>query len=173
MRTVLIDTSSAILLFKVGLTGWLVRLYPTAVMPSVFSELTRSGYDGAEYFSILCRRQQIQVVKPCFEKSGQDGHHDEMPALNPGERDTIRQFKAGFGRFIIIDDGKAARYCMKQGLPFINALLFPKVLVHCGRLSASDCTRRFQQLVRCGRYSSKIIELAERCPTNTLQQFSP
>jgi hypothetical protein len=173
MKTVLIDTSSAILLFKTRLAGWLVHLYPTAIMPSVFDELTRYGYDGAEYFAALCARQRIRVLKPRFNGPDEGRPPAGMPALNPGERDTIRQYEAGGGRFIIIDDGKAARYCLKQGLPFINALIFPKVLHHIGRLSASDCTDRFQQLVRCGRYSSQVIEQADHCPAGTLQHFSP
>ena len=35
----------------------------------------------------------------------------DISSLGKGERDTIHQFYSGVGHFIIIDDGKGAKYC--------------------------------------------------------------
>ena len=128
MKRVLLDSSSAILLFKTDLLDALVAEYQVSITPSVKHELTSENRAGAERILHLIHVEKIRLTghqNTSFIKSTSSS---SSSSLDRGERDTIRCFEAGRYDFIITDDGKAAKYCSLNDIPFINALLLPRVL---------------------------------------------
>lgn len=172
MKSVIVDTSSAILLYKSGLIPQLVSHYQTLITPSVHHELTQHGYPGSHEFQKLCDQQQICLLTdPALLTTGKE--YRELPALNPGERDTILQFIQGTGDFIILDDGRAARYCKRAGLPFINALLFPRILFLIQQIPELEFHLKTDELINNGYYADTIIKLAADLPDQAIQPFLP
>ena len=91
-----------------------------------------------------------------------------LRSLDQGELDTIMCFASGNYDFIITDDGKAARYCKEKRLPFINALLFPRLLDFAGLMSRQDSNDKMDAIIHLGRYSREIIESARSCRKESL-----
>ena len=127
MKQVLIDSSSAILLQKTGLFTLLMDLYRSIITESVYIELTSNSYPSSVIFKNYCEHKKLHV-QPLKTKNQEQQQITDISSLNIGERDTILQYIEGAGDFIMLDDGKAARYCSKNNLPFISAIHFPKIL---------------------------------------------
>jgi len=156
--TCIIDASSAIILYKTGLFPLLLDVY-TIVMPvSVFEEITRSSsYPGADDFSEMSKQGRFHIIDTEVD--------DKIPlSLDRGEGDVISLFFNKKGNFIMIDDGAAAACCRNNKLPFINALLFPRILFLRSFINADDYNDYTQRIIMTGRYSPRIISFA-RCAT--------
>lgn len=168
-KTGLVDASSAILLYKSDILRALLEAYNILISESAYEEVTREDYPGASVFR-RCRVAGELTVQPAplGEVSA-----TRLSAMHRGERDTIRCFEAGYGNFIITDDGKAARYCRKRRIPFVNAILVPRLLFLAGRLSQRECARKIEALVRLGRYGRHVVDFAKRCPSRDLVRFLP
>lgn len=170
-KRAIVDASSAIILYKAGMFGRLVDTYRVVMAPAVLSELTLNGYPGSEYFKTVGHRQAVSVV------SGNGFSARPYPPrllrLDRGERDTIGCYIDGCADFIIIDDGRGSGFCSDNGLCFINALLFPKVLFLSGRSSAADCKEKTARIVQIGRYSQTIIEAGAAMDFGELAFFLP
>jgi predicted nucleic acid-binding protein len=168
MKKVLLDASSAILLFKADLLARLTQVYDVSQTHSVLHELTRKNYYGAEIFRQYAAEKKIRIIDVQnvsfpIQKAGQ-----APPSLGQGELDTIKCFWTDNHDFVIIDDGKAARYCRKNNIAFINALLFPRLLYFNRSISLARCTAVMNKLVRAGRYSDESIAWAQNCKRESL-----
>lgn len=165
MKTALMDASSSILLYKAGMLDGVAENY-TVIMPrSVFDEITVPGYPGDRVFTSLCSKGMIHVV---------ENHTSTPPApqsMGRGEHDTISLYSGYPQAFIIIDDGKGARYCRHQNIPYINALLVPKILFYSGRLDEKGYCKATNRLIRLGRYSAWIVDYAKDCTPDKLTFF--
>lgn len=170
-KRAIVDASSAIILYKAGMFGQLVDTYHIAMAPSVLSELTRNGYPGAEYFKTVGRQRAVSVVSAGGLSAGT--YPPRLLRLDRGERDTIGCFIDGCADFIIIDDGRGSGFCSDNGLRFINALLFPKVLLLSGRSSTADFREKTARIIQLGRYSQKIIEAGAAMNIGELTFFLP
>lgn len=157
-HTAIIDASSAIILCKAGLHDLLAETYDIVLPESVYQEITANTYAGAEEYKQLASRQKIRVLE-----NPEQNEKPGMAALDAGEYDAIRLFYAGLGKFVITDDGPAARYCKKENVPFINALLFPAVLRFARIKDEQFCRRTMEKIIEKGRYSSEVIEFARKC----------
>ncbi len=172
MKTALIDTSSAILLYKADLFDKLVETWQIVVADAVFEEMTIPGYPGAEIFEQAVWEGQVRL---------QGFHADRLPEPHDrllqekkpgrGEYETLGLYLCGTGNFVIIDDGKAAAYCRDHGILYINALLFPRILYLSGEISGRVYRNRHRQLVETGRYSPQIIAWALACTRYDLGRF--
>jgi hypothetical protein len=173
MKAALIDTSSAILLFKADLFQRLIRTYRIIMTGSVFRELIQDGYPGAAVFREygLSHRLEMKCATP--PEVGRDGARLEGIALDIGERETIRQYLAGSGSFIIIDDGKGAGFCRDHSIPYINALLFPRILLLIGTLTPEAYRAATRAIIGAGRYAPEVIDYARNCPAEALRFFLP
>lgn len=173
MKTCLVDASSAILLFKCGLFDDLLETYQVRMAAFVFAELTIDGYPGAKKFKAARFAGQVGII------SGIGGEFEYQSQISPGnlldrgEYDTICCFREGKGDFILTDDGGAARYCRDHDIPFINCLLFARLLYICGRLSEDEYRRRLADLVSKGRYSPGIVKFAGTSEAAELSIFLP
>ena len=97
----------------------------------------------------------------------------DTSSLDKGERDTIHSFYAGAGDFIIIDDGKGAAYCRDNHIPYINALLFPRIILLTHSISKAEFDDKVGLITGIGRYSQKIIDYALNCSVDDIELFLP
>jgi predicted nucleic acid-binding protein len=168
MKKVLIDSSSAILLFKSGLFDHLVNIFEVWISNSVYKELTIKVNAGSTEFKKYIQNHKMTI---CQSKAGNDA--SLLSKLDTGERDTILLFQKGNADFIIIDDGQGAGYCRRHEIPYINALLFPKILLFSGHISQAECRDKIELIMGLGRYSQEIIEYALGCDKIKLELFLP
>ena len=153
--------------------SFLLSLYQVKVSGSVFSELTDHGYPDSDEFKMYQKSGLMMIHHP-----DENGQHLDMTTMNHsgldrGEHDTILLFLSGNADFIIVDDGKAARFCYKNHIPFINALLFPRILAMAGSITKLESMARFNDVSGLGRYSERIIQQARLYSTEDLEQFLP
>lgn len=158
VKTALVDASSAIILCKTNLLHILIKVYRVVLAESVYHEITALPYSGAEEVTGLAAERKINILESVHQSS-----KDNLSGLDKGESDTIQLFYAGYGDFIIVDDGHAVRYCKREGVPFINALLFPVVLKYAQIRESEFCDEMFEDVRKTGRYSNEVISFARRC----------
>jgi hypothetical protein len=73
----------------------------------------------------------------------------------------------------MIDDAKGARFCLRRKVPFINALLVPKVFWFAGLLTKKDYIDKTAFVIEKGRYSKTVIEKATALSSSDLAMFIP
>lgn len=172
MKKVIIDSSSAIILFKTGQLHALLTTYHAVMTASVYRELTVNDLAGADSFRRYRQQDAIRIKNtpaPCAA----DDSSVPLQALDAGERDSIALYLARGGDFILLDDGRAARLCRDNGIPFINALLFPRILFCAGKLSQTAADMAAGRIMRAGRYSQPVIDFARRAGPEALLPFLP
>ncbi len=168
-KRTIVDASSAILLAKAHLFRCLTEAYHVVMAETVYREISRNGYPGARRFATARCKGSIRVIA----SQSDDGPGAESVLTGPGERETIRLFSRGKGDFIVIDDRKGASFCRNASIPYINALLFPRILMLVGALSESDFRKITSQLLAIGRYSKQIAAVAECATRERLSRFLP
>jgi len=169
-KTVLIDTSSAILLFK---SDWMIPLlngYRVGTGPAAFQEMTVTGYPGARAFAHWQQKHQLTIHSPCAPDVTRE---KDLRRLDPGERECIRLYTRGMGTFIIIDDGPGAAYCRRKTIPYVNALLIPRLLSPGATANGAGVAAAIRKIYACGRYASWVLEYALSCPAEDLTFFLP
>lgn len=165
-KSILLDASSAILLYKAGLINTVANEYILLTSQSVYTELTAYIREGAENFILLFKSKKIIIshgYKSCLLN---------IP-LQGGERDTVLLFLSGEGEFVLIDDKKGGTYCKKNNIPYINALLLPRILWLAGKIDDKSRDAYTTRLVSIGRYSAAIREFARECSRDILYRFYP
>ncbi len=170
-KTVLIDSSSAIIIYKSGLIDHLIDFYSVVISESVFTELTREGYAGAETFKRYCHEKKIGIGAAVRGINSDIDNYAVLAKIGAGERDTILLYLKGAGKFIIVDDGRAAHYCKNRGIPYINALLVPRLLLLVGRIDADERNQFMDKIIENGRYSRWVIDYARTCDDKELAYF--
>jgi hypothetical protein len=168
-KRVLIDTSSAILLYKTGWMAALMESYQVVTGPAAFREMTVAHYPGAEAFARWHREKRLALQSPPTVPGLPGGH----PRLDPGERECIGLYYAGAGAFIVIDDGPGAAFCRRQAIPYVNALLMPRLLKPDLASRGSAVDAHIQKIFRIGRYAPWVLEYALTCPAENLRFFRP
>lgn len=169
-KTALVDASSAILLHRAGLFATVTAAYRVVMAASVFAEVTAPGHYGAAAFGRFYREGRFAMVNP----PGPPMPEDRLPGgLHAGERDTLLLYRCGCGDFIVIDDGKAAAHCRDAGIPYLNALLMPRVLHLSGRLSAVSGAKAVKAITAAGRYADWVVCYAREAADAVLTPFLP
>jgi len=173
MKRIVIDASSAILLYKIGLFAIIMGAYEVVLAESVYQEVFRPGYPGAKSFGKYFINRQFGV---CSVNRSIKLSPDQVAALSVlgnGEKDTIMLFLDGNGDFVIIDDGRGAGFCRDHRIPYINSLLVAKILLLSRNIGEAVYQNKIEMLIRLGRYSQKIIDYALTCPSEELALFMP
>ena len=172
MRTLLIDASSAILLYKGGLFQTMATAYRLALAGPVCDELTRDGYPGARSFAAdlaAGRLTRLDLTDIPLDPALQEG----LAKLHTGEQAVLAAMLAGLGVFVVIDDGAGALFCRRHAIPYVNALLCPRILKLAGRLSAAAAEAHMARIHRAGRYAPAIVSFAYDCEDASLRFFLP
>jgi len=167
----MIDASSAILLVKAGLIELCCQMFRLQMTRMVFEEVTVPDHEGAERLKILAeRRPGIEVIgDPTSRLGGQVAA--ELQGLHRGERDSLNHCLYGMARFVIIDDGPGVRVCRRQGIPHVNALLCPKLLLFSGIISQRRANLFSTRIIALGRYNETVRHWAETCGPSDLAFF--
>jgi hypothetical protein len=170
-KAVLIDASSAILLFK---TNWMAPLldhYQVGVGPTVYREVTVPRRPGAEAFARW--RQEQRLVLHTLNGTTANPPAGRSNRLDPGERECLALYAEGAGKFIIVDDGPAAAFCRRRDIPYVNALLVPRLLVPRPVRDREGLKDAVLAIYAEGRYASWVLEYALTCPDEDLAFFLP
>lgn len=174
MHIVYIDASSAILLFKTGLFHLCTQYFSMIMETHVYKEVRVPDHPGAKFFLSMVQKNSIKVCRSNHD-CPVDIHLPEN--LDPGERQTIALYlqnaRPNQRSFIIIDDAKGAKFCLSSNLPFINALLVPKILWFAGILNKNDYLDKTALVIEKGRYSRTVIEKAKALSPSDLAIFIP
>ena len=171
-KTALLDSSSAIILFKADFHIQLTEMYDVVMPRSVYEEITTNFFPGAKEYRQLFADNKITLKEyrptavTVLDRPG-------LNRLDIGEHDVIQLYYAGLGNFVVTDDGSAARYCKREQIPFINALLVPIILGFAGIKDKVFCRKSFDQIIEIGRYSPDIITFAEKSTRDELSIFLP
>lgn len=173
MKRIVIDASSAILLYKSDLFEDLIAAYQTTMAETVFKEVTRSGYPGAERFNTCFLKRRYVVRKTDQIITLPPKQFKALSGLGKGERDTIFIHLEGNTDFIIMDDGKGAGFCRDYGLPYINAIFFARILYLSGGINELVFRKKTEIIFKTGRYSQEIIDYALKCSTEETAFFMP
>ncbi len=172
MKKVLIDASSAILLAKAGLFFRVIRFYDVRMVPRVYGEITPPGRPFSRLFTRCLKQGGIGLVQPLNAGSAPPCNPTpQLSRLHPGEYETLLRFFDGEEDLIIIDDGKGAKYCRVNQIPYLNALLCPKILFLAGRLNQQCFERVTHHLIRVGRYAAWVVETAASLSQEELTGF--
>jgi hypothetical protein len=172
MKPVLIDSSSAILLFKSGWLDATLEHFHFRTGQAAFRELTVPGYPGADRFERLAATGGLEILPalgadPAIADAA-------LSSMGPGERECIQHFLAGSGRFILIDDGRGAAYCRDHRLPYINALLMPRILALADPdIGRPAVAKALAQIYSLGRYAPWVLDHARHCGDAGLKPFLP
>jgi len=169
-KTALVDASSAILLHRAGLFATVTATYRVVMAESVYAEVTAPGHYGASTFGRFYREGRFAMVNP----PDPPAPDERLPGgLHAGERDTLLLYHCGCGDFIVIDDGKAAAHCRDTGIPYLNALLMPRVLHLSGCLSAETGAKAAEAITAAGRYADWVVCYAREAADEVLTPFLP
>jgi hypothetical protein len=168
MKTAIVDASSAILLFKAGLFERLIRTYAVTFPKAVWAELTAEGYPGAGEF-----RRAVRLRRAAVQPASGLPLPPEAAALHAGEREAVGLFLSGVGDFLVLDDRRGALACRALSIPFINALLFPRILWFSGRMAESGFRRASARVSAAGRYGPEVLAIARSLGKAELLPFLP
>ena len=173
MKRAAIDASSAIILYKAGLFSRLTKTYRIRMAGSVYKEITRAGYAGARNFENAYRSRHFSVFAPAESGDGDANFPAPPKSMGRGEWETIVAYLNGAADFVIIDDRTGNRYCRSQGIPYINALLFPRLLHLAQAATAARTAEKTAAIIRIGRYSPEIIQYARHATLAEMAAFIP
>lgn len=171
MKRGLIDASSAILLAKAGLFFKIADFYDLRMVCEVYEEVAQEKQPFARLFAIGIGQGRLRVVASPRGPVSAVKSHARLKKLHCGERKTICRFFLQKENFIIIDDGKGAAYCRDNGIPYLNALLCPKILYLAGRFGQTRCRRHTRRIIAAGRYAPWVLERAESLDADDLALF--
>ena len=169
-KTALMDASSAIILCKAGLHIVVAEMYNVVMPGSVYKEITANSYPGAEEYRQLMAGKKITLKEPLPDISN-ESIRPGLNNLDKGEHDVLQLYYAGQGDFIVTDDGAAAKYCKREGIPFVNALLVPVILGFAEIKDEYFCRKSMEKIIEIGRYSPGIISFAKECEREDLSFF--
>jgi hypothetical protein len=139
------------------------------VTPSVYEELTQRKRPGSRTIALYRLEGRIIVVTP----QNAANNRRLPPGLHRGERDTLLCYLDGAADFIIIDDGRGAGYCRREAVPYVNALLCPRLLAAAGRLTPAEARSAMARIADLGRYSQWVKRYAATCSDSALASFLP
>ena len=158
-RQVAIDSSSAIILNRAGLYELTASLFSPVFSESVYDELTVPEHQDSGFFISAVIKGLTDIIGPPTAASTKR-NMEKLSRLGTGERDTILLFLAGKASFIIIDDKKGSIFCKENEIPYVNALLVPKLLLYSSCLSPDECSEFMEKIIAIGRYSQWVIDSA-------------
>ncbi|NDY74370.1 hypothetical protein DO021_20965 [Desulfobacter hydrogenophilus] len=174
MHTVYIDASSAILLYKAGLFVPCTQYFSIIMETHVYKEVGVPDHPGANFFLSMVQKNSVKVCRADTDRQDNINLPENMDL---GERQTLVLYFQNVDpdqpSFITIDDAKGARFCLRHKVPFINALLVPKILWFAGILNKNDYLNKTAFVIGIGRYSKTVIEKAKALSPSDLAMFIP
>lgn len=155
------NTSTLVLLAKVGCLEQLISISPKIEMPSQVKEealFGRESYD-ARFIHQLIVEGKIGVVK--VEPQKIKGILSEF-RLDAGEAAAYVLFDAKKHKAILTDDGELIKLCKLQNIPFVCAMAVVMRLYEKKMLTTEKALEKLGELNTIGRYSKELYEYFKR-----------
>ncbi|MGA1842745.1 MAG: hypothetical protein ACMUIU_19175 [bacterium] len=147
------DSSSLILLSKAGLLGLFCRNAHIFITQTISKEIFFNSNDS-RLIRTLISEGEITVKK--IKDSG-------FPvSLDKGERTAVNLFREMEADYLLLDDKKAAIYCKKNSIPYVNALLIPFYLRGCDAIDEQMMEKKITLLKGIGHYAEWIKEYVSK-----------
>ena len=169
-KTAIIDAASAILLTRAGAFTRFADRYPLVMSTAVFAEVTLPGYPGSTRLNTYFHERRFRVAPIAH---GTDAQAAWAAGLHAGERATIALYFAQQGDFVVIDDGRGAGVCRRERIPYINALLVPRLLYYTGDASADWAEEKADIIRKRGHYGKEIVRFADAATAADFEPFLP
>ena len=177
MAEVFADASSIILLEKAGLFDLFLSTYHVCISKTVLDEICNPDYPDAEQFKKYYSQGWFLVTQCGLKNqppySRLESCDNELEKLGNGEKTTIRNYFYENKGFVLVDDGPAAKYCRKYNIPFVNALLVPKLFWYAGLVKKNKYIEKTRLLETIGRYSKSVINKAKALDKKAFTRFYP
>jgi len=151
---------------KADLLEKLLARYQILIPQTVYNELTKENQFGSKKFISLFKKNVLYLNKEYKEKKV------EFP-LHGGEQEAVLLYLQGNCDFIIIDDRKGILFCKQNNIPFINALIVPKILYFIGDINHKQYCIKTNLITQIGRYSDRVLDLAQKIHQKDLEIFLP
>jgi hypothetical protein len=142
------------------------------MVPDVYWEVTQKKEQShVRLFSQSLAKGRIRLVSVLQPDEARQITNSRLTRLHCGEKQTLYRYFMGIEDFVIIDDKKGAGYCRDHGIPYLNALLCPKILYFSGIINTTLFQRLTARLLKVGRYALWIRQTAENLSTEDLSFF--
>lgn len=159
----ILDSSSMILLAKIGLLEKFLSIREAVIPSSVYNESANQGKDkgreDAYIIEALVKSDKIKVSEPqkstCIEIGSLFNFHG-------GERDVLALAKDMNIKCVICDDKKAINASKVLGLKFITALNIVVAMCLKGEISKEEAEKQIDMLEEFGWYNIKLIKKARQ-----------
>ncbi len=171
LKSALIDSSSAIILFKAGVADTAADAWCLMAPTSVIDELTVANQPGARWFGQMAASGRLHPI--ALDNRPSEKPPRNLERMGHGERDTLQLFLDGWGDFVLVDDGQAAGFCRRHRIPYTNALLVPRILALAGVALNGGSRAAMERVSKMGRYSAEVLDYARTCPDHHLERFLP
>ncbi len=159
----IIDSSSMILLAKIGLLEKFLSGREAVIPSSVYNESVSRGKDkgreDAYIIEALVKSGKIKVSEPHKSTCTEVGN---LFNLHGGERDVLALAKDMNIKYIICDDKKAINASKVLGLKFITALNIIVAMCIKGKISKEEAEKQIGMLDEFGWYNIKLIKKARQ-----------
>jgi predicted nucleic acid-binding protein len=152
-RSLVLDTSTAILLAKIGLLRDLAGPGEHWMAETAFREATAKDVDDASLIRNLALEGLIRRATPTGHKSG----YEKDFKLDAGEAETIALARER-GAVAGTDDGPAIRCLKVLGLPFTSAIALLAAMAEARSVAPDLALELLTKLERFGRYDPRILE---------------
>ena len=141
------DSSSLILLAKAELLELFCQNAEIYITPTIRDEIVFDSHDSY-VIRTLVFTGEIGVRNP----------HDDVRShsLGLGEKTAIALFNRMRVDYLLVDDRRAALYCRRHSIPYINALLVPCYLRRYGVIDIKTMREKIGELTSIGRYAQWI-----------------
>ena len=148
-KTFVSDSSSLILLAKADMLCQLCEKARLFITQTVEEEIRFDSIDSRLIRDLIAKGG---IIVRKIEKN------DLPVSLHKGERSAIMLFRISNADYLLIDDKKAALYCKRNAIPYINALLVPHYLRMCRIIDEQTMKRKILLLSEIGHYAAWIKE---------------
>jgi len=137
---------------------------------AVYDEVTPHGYPGADRLRQYHAHRRYTVAP---HDAASVENHRWPTGMHTGERATIALHLARMADFVVIDDGKGAGFCRRERIPYINALLVPRILYFSGDVRGDWAMEKAALIREKGHYSETVVRFASRATAAELAPFFP
>ena len=154
-RSFISDTSSLILLAKADLLPLFCKNAKIFITQAVKEETIFASKDSCLIQALIDSgsidvREQKAIDKPF--------------SLHRGERTVIALFQRMGADYLLLDDKKAALYCRRHAIPYVNALLIPRYLRQYKIIDDQTMHNKIALLSGIGHYAGWIKTYVNRHP---------
>ena len=148
------DTSSLIVLYKIGALHAIAKQFHLRITPAIWRELQ----EGSTPRECRCYRSIVEIWPHPLPPSSVIPV--DLRGWNSADMDPVRLFYQTDCCAILSEDGRVLRFCKKSGVPHFCSLSLFVELVRLDCLTKGDAYSLIEQAFAIGRYSTRVKTIA-------------